>query len=72
MGVTVPGIPGMAIGRTDRVAMGVTNAYGDCQDLYVETVDPRDPGRYLEGQVSLPFQTITEKLKIKDKSAAEG
>ncbi|MEW6347839.1 MAG: penicillin acylase family protein [Thermodesulfobacteriota bacterium] len=72
VGANIPGVPGMVIGRTDRVAMGVTNAYGDCQDLYVETVDPRDPGKYLEGDASRPFEVITERFRIKDKSAPEG
>jgi len=44
---------------------GVTNAYGDAQDLYVETIDPQNPDRYLEGDRSLPFEVIIEKLSIK-------
>ena len=69
VGVVIPGLPGVAIGRTDFVAFGVTNAYADTQDLYVETVDPQDPGRYLEGEKSLPFEIVEETLKIKDKAA---
>lgn len=62
----------MVIGRSSHVAMGVTNAYGDCQDLYVETVDPQDPSRYVEGTASVPFHIITETLKIRDKEAPNG
>jgi len=72
VGVMVPGIPGMSVGRTDYISLGVTNAYGDCQDLYVETLDPSDPGRYLEGDTSLPFKVVAEKLRIKDKAARNG
>lgn len=72
VGVIVPGIPGMVIGRTDRVALGVTNAYGDCQDLYLETVDPNDPGRYMEGAESIPFEVKEERLRIKDKTSPGG
>jgi len=72
VGVMVPGIPGMVIGRTDHIALGVTNAYGDCQDLYVETLDPKDPNRYMEGAASQPFEVIKETLRIKDKAAANG
>jgi len=71
-GAIVAGIPGMVIGRTDRFAMGVTNNYGDCQDLYVETVDPNDPSRYKEGSYSVPFNVVRETLRIKDKNAAAG
>jgi penicillin amidase len=72
VGVSIPGLPGMIAGRTDRIALGMTNSYGDGQDLHIETVDPRNPGHYLEGRRSLPFEVITETLNIKDKSAAGG
>ncbi|MGW8303254.1 MAG: penicillin acylase family protein [Desulfobacterales bacterium] len=69
VGVTVPGIGGMAVGRTEHIAVGVTNSYGDTQDLYIESVDPANPDNYLEGQKSIPFEVIEETLKIKDKAA---
>jgi len=72
VGVIIPGTPGIVVGRTDHIAIGVTNAYADAQDLYVETVDPEDPDRYLEGKNSLPFEMIEETLSIKDKDAPQG
>lgn len=72
VGVSIPGIPGMTIGRTAHLAFGVTNAYSDTQDLYIETVDPRNPEHYLEGESSIPFEVIEETLKIKDEAAAGG
>ncbi len=72
VGVTVPGFPGMVIGRTGTIAAGVTNGYGDIQDLYVETVDPDNPQNYLEGGRSIPFRIIEEKLRIKDEQTAGG
>ncbi len=72
VGVNVPGIPGMVIGRTDYFALGVTNAYGDSQDLYVETVDPENSDRYLEGEKSIEFKVIDEVIKVKDKEAPSG
>jgi penicillin amidase len=72
IGVSIAGIGGMVIGRTDHIAIGVTNAYGDTQDLYVETVDPGNPNNYLEGDKSIPFEVIEETLKVKDKTAAAG
>jgi penicillin amidase len=72
VGATVPGVPGMVVGRTKGMAFGVTNAYGDSQDLYIETLDPEDRSRYLEGGVSLPFRLIEETLKLKDKDAPDG
>ena len=72
VGVTIAGTGGMAIGRTNHVAMGVTNTYGDTQDLYVETVDPDNQNNYLEGNQSIPFEVIEETLKIRDKTAPDG
>ena len=72
VGVGMPGTPALTTGRSDHIAIGMTNSYGDTQDLYIETIDPKNPGRYLEGGVSLPFQWIEETLKVKDKKATEG
>ncbi len=72
VGANIAGLPGFALGRTDYITISMTNNYGDMQDLYVETVDPNSPDRYLEGKKSLPFEIIEETLKIKDKEAPEG
>ncbi len=72
VGANIPGLPGMAIGRTGYIAIAMTNNYGDMQDLYVETVDPDNPGRYMEGKNSLPFEVVGETLRIKDKKAPKG
>ncbi len=72
VGVVIPGLPGLIIFRSDRIAVGITNAYGDAQDLYVETGDPNDPTRYMEGGLSRPFEVIEETLVIKDKKSPGG
>ena len=72
VGVSIPGTPGVAIGRTSYISFGVTNAYGDAQDLYVETIDREDPGRYMEGEQTVAFDVIEEQLKFKDKAVPEG
>ncbi|NOX32681.1 MAG: penicillin acylase family protein [Deltaproteobacteria bacterium] len=72
VGVNIPGIPGMAIGRTGHIALSATNNYGDMVDLYIETIDPENPDNYLEGKNSIPFTRIKQTLKIKDKNAPAG
>jgi len=37
-GVTLPGLPGVTIGRSEHVAWGFTNLYADVEDLYRETI----------------------------------
>jgi penicillin amidase len=72
VGAALPGMPGILIGRTQHVAFGVTNAYGDVQDLYVETLDPADPQRYLDGGTSRPFEVVNEVIRIQDGAAPGG
>lgn len=72
VGAHIPGLPLMPIFRNRSVAVGITNAYGDMQDLYVETVDPANPDHYLEGNRSIPFAVVQEKLRIRDKKAKMG
>jgi penicillin G amidase len=72
IGAALPGMPGILVGRTKHVAFGVTNAYGDVQDLYIESVDPADPNHYLDGGKSVPFELVTETIKVKDKAAPGG
>lgn len=72
VGAAYPGMPGILIGRTKHVAFGVTNAYGDVQDLYVERIDPGNPNQYLDGGKGVPFQVVTETIRIKDKAAPGG
>ncbi|MFZ6658775.1 penicillin acylase family protein [Undibacterium sp. TJN19] len=72
VGAALPGMPGILVGRTRHVAFGVTNAYGDVQDLYVETIDPANKDNYMDGGKSLPFTVINESIRVKDKSAAGG
>lgn len=72
VGVTVPGIPGLLIGRNKFLANGITNAYGDAQDLYFETLAPGQPDHYLENDEAKPFGIIKETLRIKDENAPDG
>ena len=69
VGVIPAGVPGMVIFRNAHVAVGITNAYGDTQDLYVETIDPKDPDHYLEGDQYIPFTVVEETISIKTKKA---
>ncbi len=72
VGVHIAGLPVMPIFRNQHVAVGITNAYGDVQDLYIETLDPANPDHYLEGGNSIPFTIIRETMKIRDKNKKSG
>ncbi len=46
IGATMPGLPGVILGRNRRIAWGVTNAGPDTQDLYLERFNPENPRQY--------------------------
>jgi penicillin amidase len=64
LGATLPGVPGVVIGRNERIAWGVTNAAPDTQDLYLETIDPADSGRYLFRGETLAFERREEEIVV--------
>lgn len=72
VGAALPAVPGIQVGRTQHVAFGVTNAYGDSQDLFIEKLAPGQPDHYVDGDRVRPFQVIEETIRIKDKDAPGG
>lgn len=72
VGATIPGLPGILVGRTKHLAFGVTNSYGDSQDLYLEASDPSREDHYLEQGQSLPYRIKDHTINIKDEAAEGG
>ena len=72
VGAAGAGFPGLGVGRSDHIAWGVTNAYSDVADLFIEREDPEREGHYLEGEQSLPFRVVEETIRVRDRSAPGG
>lgn len=68
IGGTLPGIPGVVLGRTDQFAWSFTNTGPDVQDLYIEQLDPQNPGTYRGPDGSLRFKVRQEIIDIKGES----
>ena len=64
IGGTLPGIPGVLVGRNARIAWGFTNTGPDVQDLYLEKIDTL--GNYLAPDGSRPFVVLKEEIRVKD------
>ena len=64
-GATLPGVPGVIIGHNSRIAWGLTSIEPDVQDLYLETVDPRDPSRYRHRGESRAFESRSETIRVR-------
>jgi penicillin amidase len=63
IGATLPGVPGVMIGRNQRIAWGITALLGDVQDLYVEKVNTRDQAEY-NGALE-PVRIVRETIKVR-------
>jgi penicillin amidase len=63
MGATLPGVPGVVLGRNQRIAWGFTNTGPDVQDLYVERVDAA--GQVLAPEGWQKLATRGEVIKVK-------
>ncbi len=64
-GAGVPGIPMILLGQNEHIAWGTTAAMSDVQDLFVETLDPADPTRYLAQDISLAFESREETIRVR-------
>ncbi len=63
IGATLPGVPGVLVGRNQRIAWAVTNTGPDVQDLYLEKLD--NSGRYLAPDGPRPFAVFKESIQVK-------
>ncbi|HJV51182.1 MAG TPA: penicillin acylase family protein [Noviherbaspirillum sp.] len=67
IGATLPGIPTVVLGRTDRIAWGFTNTAPDVQDLYIERINPANGKQYQTPDGWADFTMRTEIIKVKGK-----
>jgi penicillin amidase len=64
-GATAPGSPAVVLGHNGRIGWGFTTTNLDSQDLFVEKVDPTDPGRYVTPEGTRPFGTRREEIRVR-------
>lgn len=69
-GVTLPGLPFVLVGHNARIAWGMTLAFTDCEDLFVEQIDPQNPHRYRFRDEWLEAQVIPELIRVKGRPEA--
>jgi len=70
-GATLPGQPFFAVGHNSDLAWGFTTTHADTQDLFIERLDPDDPGQYLVPGGALPFETREEVIPVRFRSEPE-
>jgi len=63
IGATLPGVPGVAIGRNRHIAWGTASAEADVQDLYVIA-----QGEMTDGGIRQPLRVEKEVIRVKGAS----
>ena len=66
IGATIPGIPAVMSGRSDRLGWGLTSSYLDDQDVHIEKINPDNPEEYLTPDGYKPFKSRPSIIEIKD------
>ncbi len=64
-GMTLPGAPFVVAGHNRAIAWGLTNAFVDDVDFFIERLDPADSTRYLTPDGSLPFEVIIDTIRVR-------
>ena len=66
IGGTIPGMPVILTGRSDRLGWGLTTAYVDDQDVLIEELNPETAQEYRTPTGFKPFETRSSIIKIAD------
>ena len=66
IGGTIPGVPAVMVGRSESMGWGLTSAYADDQDLFIEEVNPANPEQYRTPTGWKAFETRRTILQVKD------
>lgn len=69
VGMDVPGVPGVVIGHTDRIAWGLTSGVADTDDVFFAPTSGAD--KYKENGQEMVIESIKRTLKIKGKPDEE-
>ncbi len=64
IGGTIPGIPGILVGRNSTLGWGLTTAYLDDQDVYIEKLNPDNPEEYLTPDGYKPLEITRVLIEI--------
>ena len=64
IGGTIPGIPAVLVGRSNRLAWGLTTAYLDDQDVLLEELDPSNPEQYRTPDGFARFETRRSIIRV--------
>jgi penicillin amidase len=67
-GASLAGLPLVIAGHNARIAWGMTLAFTDCEDLFIERFDPEDGTRYEFRGDWRPAEVIREEIGVKGRA----
>jgi penicillin amidase len=70
IGVSLPGVPMIAIGYNRHVAWGMTNTQADVTDFYIEELNA-ETTHYLHGGEWKPLEFVSETIKVRGREPQE-
>jgi len=65
IGGSIPGLPGVILGHTNKVAWGFTNTGADVQDLFIDKIQSSNPSKYETATGSEFFKVRREIIGVK-------
>ena len=66
-GASLPGVNGILLGHNEKVAWGITLAYTDVEDIFIEKVNVENPNSYEYCGENIAFNVVEETINIKGK-----
>ena len=66
IGGTIPGVPVVLVGRSEKLGWGLTTAYVDDQDVVIEALNPANPEEYQTPDGWAKFENRQSIIKVKD------
>ncbi len=68
-GLSYPGLPMVIGGHNNRIAWGITRWMADCQDLFIESINPDDHTQFLKNGKYKKMETIDEAILLRNGSS---
>ncbi|WP_420863609.1 penicillin acylase family protein [Algirhabdus cladophorae] len=69
IGGTIPGLPLIMSGRSNDLGWGLTSAYADDQDVFLEQLNPENENEYLTPNGYKPFVSRPSIIEVKDQAS---
>lgn len=66
IGGTIPGVPLVLVGRSEKLGWGLTTAYVDDQDVVIEALNPENREEYQTPEGWATFESRQSIIKVKD------